>query len=74
MKRSGGKPIVMCESAAQQETGLIITLGLLSSPTRSQASLQQRNSGRSRILISLQRPRKTREGGGVGWGGEGQSK
>lgn len=33
------EPMLMCESAAQQETGLIITLGLLCSPTHSITSL-----------------------------------
>lgn len=39
----------MCELAAQHQTGLIITLGLLSSPTHSIASLQQPDGGLSRI-------------------------
>lgn len=38
-KRERREPILMCESAAQLETGLIMTLGLLSSPTHSIASL-----------------------------------
>lgn len=37
--RENGEPMLMCELAVQQETGLIITLGLLCSPTHSPASL-----------------------------------
>ncbi len=37
--RERSEPMLMCESAAQQETGLIITLGLLCSPTHSITSL-----------------------------------
>lgn len=55
-KKAGGKQtILMCELAAQHETGLIITLGLLSSPTHCIASLQQPDGGLSRILSAQKR-------------------